>query len=134
MAVQTLVVGGEKGGFMAVYRHWLWGVGRGGLMAIPHAGCRGGEAVVFKAGPDAGCENERRASHGSPRLWLWMGEAGVLMAVPDAGCGRESRCYLWQSKTLVVGGRRRRFSRQSLSLVVGGLREGGSDGSARLWL
>ena len=81
-------------------------------MAVPHAGCRGGEAVVFKAGPDAGCENERqsqtlvvdgrgRGSHGSPRRWLWAGESVLLMAIEDTGCWGPEAAFL---KAVLIAG------------------------------
>ena len=59
------------------------------LMAIPDAGCGGGEAGVLMPLPDAGCAE---------------GEAGVLMAVPDAGCEVGGGVLMAISDASFVGG------------------------------
>ena len=91
---QTLVVGGVE---VAVF------------MAVSDASC-GGEVEVFKARPEAGCEEERRGvSWQSHMLVVWWGEVGVLMADLDAGCRWERRGFSRQFQTLVVEGERQSF-------------------------
>ena len=74
-------------------------------MAVPDAGCGGGESVVLIL------------------VWLWSGEALVLMADPDTDC------WGWKGLTLMAipdtgyGGDRRVLSWQSQMLVVRSVEE-----------